>query len=1166
MPPSIRAHVTGPDIETEIELVAPAADSPRRSTLLKTVPEAVERFEVHVGPIHRTIDILTPDATLAMRRKAGRRGVGAYLPPDHDDVARRLHEMASGSAPDEGDATQPDYSGSWEYFEPGRIRGWALDLARPNSPFAIEILLDDEIIGTVWADLPLEQAPAPEALCAFEFDLREATRKRGVHMVAIRLPEGPLLPPASASPALAPGEETAAGTPVDEKATEDAPSAPPDRIEILLPDGPEDFEAAHTLTAAITAIAAPPERAKDDADAEATSDESKPEDSKAPPLDHESARLLTKLVIGVENQKSHVGRTLDEAMFRLLHDDRFLNGVLHRLRQPFGVLRHFIGAATPLRSEIVAVTQLLPLPDDVRQEMIEARNWRGVLKPFLSYLPFFAHYLGTGKIGDVVIFQHIASLWNDGPLPGPEVVFHPGRDILISGLPEGFSGTVALEIYDSRSEPLARRWLSVEAGSTSGTIPIDDIDAANVAYVASRLLPDTGEAGEWMATVAHIEKTAAPEEIPTTDRIRLSALTVRGCLVQAVCVGEDLPDELAMTVGSATVPLTRRAIRIDEEQNSPAEARYTGRLRPGITPECLFLAPPPEESEGGLPYNIALTIDTGKVRPNGLPAMVPVETAPRPLVGAITFAGGTMSGWAASLTTPEVPLSLVLKATQSVLPPQEGVEPAEIREIRLADISARADAQEPTDLYGKAFGHSGFEIPLSADILDGQPYRLQLVAGTPDAEIVLWEGDFEATQSFLRGQIASAGNSGVIKALMLKLAAAKRLDFMEFVYTMPARNLPADMNETHHFEILTTLMVHCPAAHESKRLGGLFDSLWSLALTPPARFQSSVNVAANALGTAETPANASRFPQSATAEAAIDLAFVAQRHIDNADTYTHYINAAITSRRWAIARRLLAKALAAFPADVPVRVVAARHALLLGDLAEARTQAREALKLNPKAKEAERIIAQTMFSEGRALEALTVMQGGKGISANVYKPASYETMQLAAALDWVGASAETAYAEQRPALIDLAERTTAVHGAIESLSDTTFSILFGSPTPKAKSPHSLFTSYGPSCCQVGFLESPNVDEAPSIGEWAFIFAKQQDLDLALLQAIFAQRRPFEPMVLIQTRGPTSNIDMMTFETLGIMIRGEMLRSLGSCTLDTFIERAKASFKYKTVTI
>jgi hypothetical protein len=213
------------------------------------------------------------------------------------------------------------------------------------------------------------------------------------------------------------------------------------------------------------------------------------------------------------------------------------------------------------------------------------------------------------------------------------------------------------------------------------------------------------------------------------------------------------------------------------------------------------------------------------------------------------------------------------------------------------------------------------------------------------------------------------------------------------------------------------------------------------------------------------------------------------------------------------------------------------------------------------------LLARIHASQGRPLHAAAACSGGSGLSRWLKSPPRNEDQRLLAPLDWPGLNAAIARRGQRNRLLEHIGRADDLHGTAERPAEGGFSLVFLDRVQWDISALSE-TLRGTGCVQIVNQHGAAMSEIEGIGRWTLIFCHSATNYLTpdFVEAVFAQKRPFEPMVklvsaIFDDRGKPED-----FLLRGALVRTELLGVFGACSLDSFVERAVTSVRVKTLLI
>lgn len=95
-------------------------------------------------------------------------------------------------------ASQSVYRGYFDGFENGHARGWVMDVASPDEPVRLTVLIDGEEVEEIVADVSREDVKAilqhPDGRVGFSYDVPDAYLDGVPHRIGFQLPDGTLMP------------------------------------------------------------------------------------------------------------------------------------------------------------------------------------------------------------------------------------------------------------------------------------------------------------------------------------------------------------------------------------------------------------------------------------------------------------------------------------------------------------------------------------------------------------------------------------------------------------------------------------------------------------------------------------------------------------------------------------------------------------------------------------------------------------------------------------------------------------------------------------------------------------------------------------------------------------------------------------------------------------
>ena len=1069
--------------------------------------------------ITRTLSDQPPGPQSGATQGVGRRENPVLFNAGDTHVRDVLRALQLNAEPIAGDSLA--FSGGWTIDNNGRVRGWAINLADPKASVKGSLTINDVKVGIFKTGLPIMVPEAPLAiplLLGFEIDATRFINTHGRHKIGIVLPGGL-----------------------------EVVGLKPGFIRYPLRPSPAPFELGRAL-----GLSSPPQPAAEVVDKL---------------LGFIDAEQWTRLhyIFGVDapppgdRQRPNVAHTV----YNLLRDAVLNHGIVQQLLNPSSPLPHHRTMPPLAGVDMTAVLAALPLHPETLDALAAARTWRAFLIAFLADPELFGYLCNPSDTGDALILDQLDLLRSGMP-----------RDVTLSrsriaqALPDSLAGLTSLVALDPQGAVVLNQ--SVRNDDHVRNILSRLVSTANpAAYPGTWFLAVSrshGDSEHW--AVLPITWEADPDIVPRNSSLVLRTLRISGRMAQIVLdtanPGTALPTQVGLWLDRKYALLAHIAEPADVEISElPTKgARYVGIVD---APSCTHLTLDNGISDPAGTYDVRLGDQNGP-RPAGLPAIAEADPAGELSFGDIVFCAGDIRGWV--LSTAAEGKSVRMTLVEDLPPPDDGADPDTLVEVDPASLivqHGRALTKAPVAsvqaLYGQAFANCGFGVQLAPALLDGMPHPLRLLTewGGGKAQDI-WSGTFVATEDFLAEQIGTCETPDELKNLLMSAATAGRVDIIDRYFESPSRLARVDLEVPVIFEILAALTLRDVDGLRSAKLRRLYDSLWTHALTSTKRQNEFYAIALRVVMETEPADTRQRFPHSPLTELAMDLVFLLQRAKVGADVIARD---AYNARRLPLARQIVADA--GGDASASLLATGAQIQMALGQYAVSETLIRQALEKRPGSADALMVLARNLVRQGKPLDAVATITQGRGLSQWLTEPPSYDVAKIFVALDWVGALMAAAAASGREKLIADVERSFATQGPPERLADTGFSLVLMKPG-KADM-HPLFTQLAPcGCLQVTSGDTQRMSELDCMGGWIVVLEEDNALSPELLNAIFAQRRPYEPVVQMVQSVSMPGETPYVFKTAGAMIRADALRAFGPVPFDEFMTQAQAVLRVKTVLI
>jgi hypothetical protein len=1041
---------------------------------------------------------------------------------DPDFFTRTLAALVLGHP---GGAGPLKTLGHWQFGADGRVTGWSVDFSTGTAA-PVHLLLNGIVVAKHPGTLPTNLASGlPDGLvfplavpCGFEFDLAAIGHAGG--LVRVEVVTGA-------------GVQLHAPTQVRVRMPFKA------KIRKIDPGQAFDLPKPPVLDEAMIAMF-------------------------LSPVSAELSPMIAQTFGLKEGPEGPLATVLSEVRRRLATDTK----VLSALASPGGQLDPL--QWPPAADLPFLLLDHLPLAQATRTAARRAQNWRAfirclvadpVLFPSVSYhtdwlqsrdLWRLRRAAGTSTAAAVVMSAPF-----DADAPIPAALMEASRVLMLDA-----AGHVALDMSPA------------EAGATVFSGALSDI--------ATQLIDNSSpaRAAGWLVFVFPSEGPAQISEViwrdarqipagPVDPRVDLADIVVAARHARIVLSGDALPPQIVLRTGTVTSMLSACTASGHKDGSDGATnsvtstAVYAGSLAPIAVPASGRFERAHQKSERDETFDLRLENNDGPM-PSGLPRWLVVAQDGGPVASEPRWSAGALTGWI--FDPSDVPGSAVVELVETIPRTAEDFEAdpyAQPRQEVVARVIARRPSPEANARHGVK--ECGYAVNLPPRLLDGKPHRLHLaLAAAHGAPHRFWEADFTADTDFLMAQLRECTKEG-LGGFLSVLAATRQFGVLETYFRNPHICPGADLTLDQSFAVLCTAVINGASSPQGDELKELLGSIWLMAAQDKKRLTVFTQIASRTLLANLHDVPAKRFPHGPGVEAVMDLLIALPLANAEVGVYDDVVAASTIARRLPLAKSFVERGLEAYPKNAALSVQAANIALALGELDAAESFARQALEAKPKPAKAAMTLAHVYARRGQYLEAASVLSAGKGLSLWGEKPPSYEEVKLISGLDWVGVMLAAAEADGRAALASSVEQSVAILGPRADARTDGVTIVLKSLTDEKAAAH--FSALSPHGAQqiFGGLEG-GISEIECIGRWVLILTKADKISPVLLRTIVEQMRPFETVArLFNARG--NDLGMPPdFVSAGALIRVDVLRAFGPCSLDDYLNRASVALRVKSLLI
>lgn len=1038
-----------------------------------------------------------------------RYGLGKHLPPSSSAIPSAISYALGSNVAPVVSLLYPDYAGQWSIDANGVLRGWMIDLALPSRLFHVQIQAGGKVLAelTTGQLAPLSGTDLPNVWpFGFEVQLPELA---DMASITVHVPDARADLPRAAQDIS--DQDPKKGLFLAE-AVGGLPALDIDdplRIAMLTSVPPE---AAACLDLAFTA--------KHDSQDEKTTERL-------------GATLRRRMRALFAEPEQWLG--LGQPDYPMPH---------HRLQQPL------------LGVDIQPLLDLFPDTLALYRDMQTVKNWRDLLRILLDP-NVIQHLLDPDDPHDRVCLDicksiHAEQIVSEYPCERVDWTEDSPEGVQLS---ERLAQSRKLVVCDSTGRVLLRT--NITKTKTVLKALNEVVDTPELMQPDAQIFLASQEGGVWRFSLLGMTLQSVAEDVAVDPDVTVSELQVGTSYIRLTCLAKQPPELFRVMIEGRAFNLRPYPSIGDVEPEAEQDAQlvYLVPLATAVEAETLDLSAQDfatdDAKEHGAVYDIRIEGETGK-RPAGLPATIAVDQNHYITVVDARLESGALCGVLLS-TAPE-PVRLLLSEHVALTPEElevaeEGTDP--LRQVPLGRLRI---APPKLALVKK------FRIPLTPAVLDGTRHDLTLTI----AETLHWQAHLVAEPAFVAAQFATLTRHSEHVDFLVRLAKAGRTELLEESLLSVETGNAEPFGPEESFEILLTARTSIRPQLLPASLELLLERLWEFALHTDKRFNAFLKIAAQIVTEAEQDVPLRRFPQTQVGDLLADMAIVSQAA--NAEEAIRLIKMALSARRFPVVGALCEDALKAFGEDHRVQEVVGAVELQYGRSQVAEQYARKALALKAKSGPARLLLARALVHQGKTLEGVTTVTEGRGLSAWLGTTPNYESVKLAAQLDWAGAYATVGQDEAREAMIKQTDLCDTATGPRETPADVTYSLFF-LQQPK-QDLDALFMTLRQSgqCTQVAVPEVLSLAEIECTGRWAVVFAKPPNVTPELLETIFLQKRPAEGVVRIMS----CRVDKQGIpgepEQIGALIRADLLRIFGPVSFAKFFEQATGTLRMKTVLI
>jgi len=644
-----------------------------------------------------------------------------------------------------------------------------------------------------------------------------------------------------------------------------------------------------------------------------------------------------------------------------------------------------------------------------------------------------------------------------------------------------------------------------------------------------------------------------------SDReLELVSLSLYPSYLEVMVAGAHPPASLWARLGSLEVRLLKRdwsgPARLQME--GVREARYANTIALPLTVEAFNL--------GSDPSSVLATYEMRRGDRKGrsivgLPETITCQSDDRVVSSPPETAAGRIVGWAFQPADPERKVSLELIE----IPSSEVLTSPDDTSTLAKTIAKR----KILDRYGtQAPPTTGFNFALPARILDGAEHDLCLVARDGENLQSLWHYKLHASPEWIDAQIRSCDHRAELREVLMALAKAARFDELAGYFANPFSYVDFPLSPEDAFEILSYARFVGGRGDGYTYLIQKFENLREFVFTEDSCQRLLLKSATSFLKSSDQDVGLRRFPHAPLAEALLDLVFVLE---DSSDTrlLRDLVSFCMHSNRYVLARNLVERWMRQDSESPTPRVTAASIELATGNHEAAELLIDQALTLQPNFSDALLLLARIYARQGRPLHAVAACSGGRGLSHWLHSPPGPEVQKLLAPLDWPGLNAAIAQRSQQATLLQHISHADSLNGAPDRPDEGGFNLVF---LDDAEWDVAIYYEglRALGCVQIINQPGALMSEIEGVGRWTLIFAHfaADYLSPDLVRALFAQRRPFEPMVMLASSVLDEKGKPEEMFLCGVLVRTDILKIFGSCSLGEFVKRSEKSIRVKTLLI
>lgn len=646
-------------------------------------------------------------------------------------------------------------------------------------------------------------------------------------------------------------------------------------------------------------------------------------------------------------------------------------------------------------------------------------------------------------------------------------------------------------------------------------------------------------------------KKASTGRIRVDEKTTFTQYLLTENYMEVTLTGDQLPERLWCRLGDHDVILERR-----RAISTPGGAMYSKILAHPVKDQKLDLATNPNAK--------APTVDLrrGDKRgrhPANLPKLLERTDQPTPPSGTPQIMGATLTGWILNATAPNDHLRMSLYEIQ----PDSGE--------RVSLGNGIANKTNPDGEAHHGPHKSGFAVPLPKQVMDFQSHDLVLTVQINGQEQDLWSGSFCSDDKTWGEIMAGSRNSVELQAALASAAKHGLYALLEDYFVNPLEYSSFVIKPTDALQAIGQALMHAIQNDDDLQQDSLvaltnrFQALSTGLLRDNAQISVLVQIAEAAIKGPENDAKLQRYPHSPLAEAVMDLAMALGPMEMPKDAVLKLGALCNTSGRFNLALSLLRPLMAKEKKNPGLYVMAAVSETGLGNLDAAEELLISALKQRPLFNDALTQMARIYAKRGEPLKAATTLGGGKGLTRWLSSPPDYIRAKLLAPLDWPGVNRQVAERSNRADYLAHQDYANAIFDPAPDPKIDGFSLILTDRQERDWA--GLFDTLSPlGCMQVVNQHGTPMHLIECTGQWALIIrhVKREYLTTEIISAIFAQMRTYEPIGRLYAAEKDDIGLPRNIETAGLLVRQDLLRFYGDCSMTEFVDRAEKDISVKPI--